>query len=372
MENDSLLFNCELNQPQCTDVVYYSNNFINENNINDNRNLIDLCDSQVLSISSSNKKNQSETRLKEEIIDFNIFDFLQAEDPEMINLLESVEKSSSTNNFENKIPYLAQISLNSTNNILESVTNSVQNESDTEAIFKIDEILESKPVFSEQFKELCDLLTLNKHETTCEKKSLTPLTPPLSPPSDRPSRVSMRLIDKKKSSVNTTIDMVQPLNVYNKITRKRKRNYLKHIKSTDDEDEEHFKTTITNGENTYHTNDHIYFNEYEDEENQSSNDSNSTFKTIYLKVDDFSEKDFKVANRKRIKKHIKKESNKEAATRYRLKKMSEKDRLFETKQNLEKENDQMKKKIELLKTEIYYLKHILVQLLFNKGLLTVN
>jgi cyclic AMP-dependent transcription factor ATF-4 len=73
-----------------------------------------------------------------------------------------------------------------------------------------------------------------------------------------------------------------------------------------------------------------------------------------------------------LKKTIKKESNKEAATRYRLKKLSEKDQLFETKEHLEKENDQMKKKIELVKTEIYYIKHILVQLLFNKGLLTVN
>ena len=66
---------------------------------------------------------------------------------------------------------------------------------------------------------------------------------------------------------------------------------------------------------------------------------------------------------------IKKESNKEAATRYRLKKLSEKDTLFETRMHLEKENDNVKKKIELAQTEINYLKNILVQMLLTKGVL---
>lgn len=66
---------------------------------------------------------------------------------------------------------------------------------------------------------------------------------------------------------------------------------------------------------------------------------------------------------------IKKESNKEAATRYRLKKISEKDKLFETRFNLEKENDSKRRQIELVQTEINYLKTILVQFILTKSCL---
>lgn len=66
---------------------------------------------------------------------------------------------------------------------------------------------------------------------------------------------------------------------------------------------------------------------------------------------------------------IKKESNKEAATKYRLKKLSEKDTLFESRMHMEKENDNVKKKIELAQTEISYLKNLLVQMLLTKGVL---
>lgn len=69
---------------------------------------------------------------------------------------------------------------------------------------------------------------------------------------------------------------------------------------------------------------------------------------------------------------IKKESNKEAATRYRLKKISEKDKLFETRFNLEKENDSKRRQIELVQTEINYLKTILVQFILTKSCLTNN
>ena len=64
---------------------------------------------------------------------------------------------------------------------------------------------------------------------------------------------------------------------------------------------------------------------------------------------------------------VKKESNKEAATRYRLKKISEKDKLFETRFNLEKENDSKRRQIELVQTEINYLKTILVQFILTKS-----
>lgn len=66
---------------------------------------------------------------------------------------------------------------------------------------------------------------------------------------------------------------------------------------------------------------------------------------------------------------IKKESNKDAATRYRMKKISEKDQLFETRLFLEKQNDDVKKRIDHVQTEINYLKNLLVQMLLTKGIL---
>jgi tyrosyl-tRNA synthetase len=52
-----------------------------------------------------------------------------------------------------------------------------------------------------------------------------------------------------------------------------------------------------------------------------------------------------------------------------LKKLSEKDRLFETRMCLENENSDVKRKIESTQTEINYLKSLLVQLLLTKGVL---
>lgn len=92
--------------------------------------------------------------------------------------------------------------------------------------------------------------------------------------------------------------------------------------------------------------------------------------------DSLSGKEIKAAKRSRssrssiIEMPAKKESNKEAASRYRMKKLSEKDRLFETKEYLEKQNDDVKKKIDHVQTEINYLKNIIVQMLLTKGVLS--
>lgn len=69
---------------------------------------------------------------------------------------------------------------------------------------------------------------------------------------------------------------------------------------------------------------------------------------------------------------VKKESNKEAATRYRLKKLNEKDQLFEAKTQLEKQNEDVRREIDHVQTEIDYLKVVLVQMLVTKGLLNTN
>lgn len=68
-------------------------------------------------------------------------------------------------------------------------------------------------------------------------------------------------------------------------------------------------------------------------------------------------------------KNNKDSSNKDAAFRYRLKKLSEKDRLFETRELLERENGEVKRRIDLAQAEISYLKTLLVQMLLNKGYL---
>lgn len=62
----------------------------------------------------------------------------------------------------------------------------------------------------------------------------------------------------------------------------------------------------------------------------------------------------------------KKQSNKEAATRYRQKKNKEKEDLFTTRELYKKENNELKKKIEDIQTEINFVKNILVEMLLKK------
>jgi hypothetical protein len=65
-----------------------------------------------------------------------------------------------------------------------------------------------------------------------------------------------------------------------------------------------------------------------------------------------------------------KRTNKQAALRYRLKKVNEKDRLFEAKDYLEKQNDDIRREINLTKTEIDQLKTLIVQMLMFKGIMS--
>ena len=68
----------------------------------------------------------------------------------------------------------------------------------------------------------------------------------------------------------------------------------------------------------------------------------------------------------------KKQSNKDAATRYRMKKSTENSKLVETRVSLEQENEQVKKKIELAKTEISYLKNLIIQTILTKKSLSID
>ena len=103
----------------------------------------------------------------------------------------------------------------------------------------------------------------------------------------------------------------------------------------------------------------------QEEEEEFDRDDEDTGDSISIKQSSSK----RVRSSKSINEAPKKESNKEAASRYRMKKLSEKDRLFEAKQELEKQNDDVKKKIDHVQTEINYLKNIIVQMLLTKGIL---
>lgn len=65
----------------------------------------------------------------------------------------------------------------------------------------------------------------------------------------------------------------------------------------------------------------------------------------------------------------KKKTNCKAASKYRLKKNNEKDKLFEARDYLEKQNSDIKREIEHVKTEIDYLKTLIIQMLMYKGII---
>jgi len=66
----------------------------------------------------------------------------------------------------------------------------------------------------------------------------------------------------------------------------------------------------------------------------------------------------------------KKQSNKEAAIRYRHKKTREKETLFHERDSFESENRELKKKIDDVQTEINFVKNILVEMLLKKNILS--
>jgi hypothetical protein len=92
--------------------------------------------------------------------------------------------------------------------------------------------------------------------------------------------------------------------------------------------------------------------------------NNATPKT-YLKRN--SSNEFKKKLNTTIERVDKKQSNKEAAIRYRQKKMKEKYDLFKTRDGLKSENEDLKKKIEDIQLEISLVKNILVELLIKKN-----
>jgi hypothetical protein len=286
---------------------------------------------------------------------------MPSNDPEVASLLETLNQSGFV------VDFLPQISINTTNKILEGSIENTKEE--VEGIYQIVQL-----------------------KTECE----TP-EPPSSPDSTFlvSTRSSQRLLNKRDTKWSRNEGLTLKQNKKKGSKHEKRANTLKRKRSLDDDDYSNYNSSEsdsidlnknTNGriskkfalkhnDNSvdFESDDHIYYDDDEDE-NDEVNDND-----YFHSDDDENEKDFKnyvrdynLSNGYRTGQRNdpnKKESNKEAATRYRLKKLTEKERLFQTRMCLENENNEVKRKIEMASTEINYLKSLLVQMLLTKGMI---
>lgn len=351
--NQDVLLSPTLEQPNDTSFEIFS--FLN--------NELNLNDQQTGTANISNMLTNSYQT--PDILDANLFEILRADDPEIVSLLESIDKS------DIQIGFLPQISVNTASKLLD--------EQPAEAL---DNTI--KP-------------DANIHYQTVQLK--TEIPDDVSSPQ---TRTSQRLLKKKEKNIKIEPSDSKPKATTNKRVSKIKpenRLNLKRKRSIDDDDDSNCNSseidsvdfnssqnsTTSSTSNKYmmtkhndnsidfESDDHIYYDDDDDDDEEHTlNNENDFFD------DEDQDKEFKdyvrnysMTSRNRAKKldPTKKESNKEAATRYRLKKLSEKERLFETRMLLENENSEVKRKIEITQTEINYLKNLLVQMLLTKGLL---
>jgi len=298
--------------------------------------------------------------------ELNLFDILPSDDPEVASLLESFNQSDFAVNF------LPQISINTASKLLD------------------DDAVADKKDENEEIYQIVQL------KTECETPEQPASPASTTPVSSASTRTSQRLMNKKPIRWSRNEDPSAPSRRRNKKTTKSESRGtpLKRKRSLDDDDDndsnynssesdsidfkkvnapsnKRFVAKHNDNSVDFESDDHIYYDD--DDEVNEDND-------YFHSDDDENEKDFKEYVREyNLAKHgrstgqridpTKKESNKEAATRYRLKKLSEKERLFQTRMCLENENNEVKRKIEMASTEINYLKSLLVQMLLTKGMI---
>lgn len=283
-----------------------------------------------------------------------MFEILQADDPEVVSLLETLNRS------DFQLDFLPQISINTASKVLE----------DTEQ--------ETRPKFenNQTDEQLYQTIQL---KTECE--SPDEAMNPNMVQNQASTRASLRLLTKKDRK-NTKNETNKSKKGTNKIKSERILNTLKRKRSFDDDDSsynssendsvdynKHYLVAKHDNSVDFESDEHIY---YDDDDDEVASNENAFYNS-----DDDEDQEFKnyvrsynLSNRNRKKMDpTKKESNKEAATRYRLKKLTEKERLFETRMGMESENNDVKRKIEIAQTEINYLKNLLVQMLLTKGVL---
>lgn len=287
--------------------------------------------------------------LKDEIIDSDIFEFLRSEDPDVVSLIESLSNSESVI----KPNFLPQISVNTTNSVLNSTETTYEASND------------EKP---QQYS------IVHLTDTTTVKQEVhSPPQPDHKTISGNeivPSRVSQRLIKrrgtkpkviKEKTIITTTRSKKEPKRL-NSLPKTRKASIDEDsgslFSNENSNDNNAFKSIDSVG---YESDEHIYFDDDDFTPAANENSNEREFQEFVLNYN-HQNADIRIQLDP-----TKKDANKEAATRYRLKKLSEKDQMFETRMMLEKENDEVKRRCELVNTEINYLKNLMVQMLLSKG-----
>jgi hypothetical protein len=261
-----------------------------------------------------------------------------------------------------QVPFLSQISLTALDNI--------ESEGNNQINIPLNSSFETSTNYS-------TILLKNHHQNEIIKREhLSP-----SPPSISPTNIKQGEVKKTRYSRRVTRGKKDDnMFIYN-FKKESKRKPKKSVQNNKNIDSN--KSTSFDGKNL-ETSDCIYFGDSEEnEKNKIKNEKYSDDEDDDDDDDDYGDDDYedndqentnstslkrKRTNRQTIN-PVKKEMNKEAATKYRLKKISEKDMLFEKRILLEKENGEMKKRIELAYTEINYLKNLLVQMLLTKGII---
>lgn len=274
--------------------------------------------------------------LKDEIIDADIFEFLRSEDPDVVSLIESLSNSEQTS----KPKYLPQISVNTANNILNEATNYDGNQQ------------ENSPQYS----------LVHLDDTTVKQEASSPINKL----SDNltPSRVSQRLIKRRaanKEKAFTPRAKKEPKRL-NTLPKTRKTSIdedNRSLFSNENSNDNHTYKSIDNSVG-YESDEHIYFDDDDFMPSLNENSNERDYQNFVLNYN---------SGIKPEQEPTKKDANKEAATRYRLKKLSEKDKMFETRMRLEKENEEVKRRCELVNSEINYLKTLLLQMLLSKGMI---
>ena len=245
-----------------------------------------------------------------------MFELLRSEDPDVVSLLESIGSS------ELKASYLPQISINTTNRVLEQVHS--------------DDFIKQKSVEAEL--EVCNLLGINKikNENEFSDSQLA------SVPNTTSSRVSQRLIKKRingelKSYTKDAIRM-STKKENKKINLKRKRSVDEEpdengsLFSNENSSDKHFKS-VDNSVG-YESDEHIYFNDDDDDNDDSNNENKKTSsfasyeRNLDIKDEDSNDREFRQfvqnynSNQSLMDKGNKsfdpnkKDANKEAATRF--------------------------------------------------------
>lgn len=285
--------------------------------------------------------------IRDEIIDSDLFEILRAEDPDVVSFIESLGNTEQVF----KPSYLPQISFDSTNKVLGEVPTLDQNDSN-----------------NKQYSVI-DLKNDLKQENQTPPRDSIEEIQPVAESEVTPSRVSLRLIKRRSANKNKVLPM-KP-----KKEPKRLTNLSKRKRSDDESLSEHGSLSFNDNSNDnmksvdnsvgYESDEHIYFDDDDFNSQLNENSNEREFQNFVFNYNKQNQ-----SNLTRIQLDpAKKDANKEAATRYRLKKLSEKDQMFETRMLLEKENDEVKRRCELVQTEINYLKNLLVQMLLTKGVL---